>query len=74
LQQAEEERSIPSAEFLLSLEKENERLSLEIKKVNEILRSMSKEAQVEFFKVKKEVERENIENSREKNKLYEMRL
>lgn len=59
---------------LKSLEKENERLSLEIKKVNEILRSMSKEAQVEFFKVKKEVERENIENSREKNKSYEMRL
>ena len=59
---------------LKSLEKENKRLSLEINKVNEILRSMSKEAQVEFFKVKKQVERENIENSREKNKLYEMSL
>ena len=59
---------------LKSLEKENKRLSLEINKVNEILRSMSKEFQTEFFKVEKEIkiEKENIEI--EKNKSYGMRL
>ena len=41
---------------LKSLKKENERLGSEINKVNEILRSMSKESQVEFLKVKKEIE------------------
>ena len=41
---------------------------------------MSKEAQVEFFKVKKEIElkkeieKENINFSREKNKSHEMSL
>ena len=65
---------------LKSLEKENTRLSLEINKVNEILRSMSKESQVEFLKVKKEIElkkeieKENINFSREKNKSHEMSL
>ena len=57
---------------LKSLEKENERLGSEINKVNEILRSMSKESQVEFLKVKKEIElkkeieKENINFSRKK--------
>ncbi len=57
---------------LKSLEKENKRLSLEINKVNEILRSMSEEFQTEFFKVEKEIEKENRE--KEKNKSYGMRL
>ncbi|WP_304819206.1 hypothetical protein [Romboutsia ilealis] len=52
---------------LNSLKKENKRLSSEIIKVNEILRSMSKEAQTEFFNIKKEIEKN-------KNKSYEMRL
>jgi len=56
------------------LEKENKRLGFEINKVNEILRSMSKESQIEFFKAKKEIEKENIEIEKEKNKSYEMRL
>ena len=59
---------------LKSLEKENKRLGFEINKVNEILRSMSKESQIEFFKAKKEIEKENIEIEKEKNKSYEMRL
>ncbi|MFR5183247.1 MobV family relaxase [Faecalibacillus intestinalis] len=65
---------------LKSLKKENERLGSEINKVNEILRSMSKESQVEFLKVKKEIElkkeieKENINFSREKNKSHEMSL
>ena len=56
------------------VEKENKRLGFEINKVNEILRSMSKESQIEFFKAKKEIEKENIEIEKEKNKSYEMRL
>jgi len=52
---------------LNSFKKENKRLSSEIIKVNEILRSMSKEAQTEFFNIKKEIEKN-------KNKSYEMRL
>ena len=62
------------------MKKENERLGSEINKVNEILRSMSKESQVEFLKVKKEIElkkeieKENIEIEKEKNKSYEMTL
>lgn len=56
---------------LKSLEKENTRLSLEINKVNEILRSMSKEFQTEFFKVEKEIE---IENKETEKKSYGMRL
>lgn len=65
---------------LKSLKKENERLGSEINKVNEILRSMSKESQVEFLKVKKEIElkkeieKENINFSRKKNKSHEMSL
>ena len=65
---------------LKSLKKENERLGFEINKVNEILRSMSKESQVEFLKVKKEIElkkeieKENINFSRKKNKSHEMSL
>ena len=65
---------------LNSLKKENERFGSEISKVNEILRSMSKESQVEFLKVKKEIElkkeieKENINFSREKNKSHEMSL
>ena len=65
---------------LKSLKKENDRLGSEINKVNEILRSMSKESQVEFLKVKKEIElkkeieKENINFSREKNKSHEMSL
>lgn len=59
---------------LKSLEKENKRLSLEIKKVNEILRSMSKEFQTEFFKVEKEIEIGKENKEKEKNKSYEMRL
>lgn len=59
---------------LKSLEKENKRLGFEINKVNEILRSMSKESQIEFFKVKKEIEKENIYIEKEKNKSYEMNL
>jgi hypothetical protein len=35
---------------------------------------MSKESQIEFFKAKKEIEKENIEIEKEKNKSYEMRL
>ena len=62
------------------MKKENERLGSEINKVNEILRSMSKESQVEFLKVKKEIElkkeieKENINFSREKNKSHEISL
>ena len=52
---------------LNSLKKENKRLSSEIIKVNEILRSMSKEAQTEFFNIKNEIEKN-------KNKSYEMML
>lgn len=65
---------------LKSLKKENERLGSEINKVNEILRSMSKESQVEFLKVKKEIElkkeieKENIKFAKEKNKSHEMSL
>jgi len=59
---------------LKSLEKENKRLGSEINKVNEILKNMSKESQIEFFKVKKEIEKENIEIEKEKNKSYEMTL
>ena len=59
---------------LKSLEKENKRLNLEIKKVNEILRSMSKEFQIEFFKVEKEIEIEKENKEKEKNKSYGMRL
>ena len=59
---------------LKSLEKENTRLSLEINKVNEILRSMSKEFQIEFFKVEKEIEIEKENKEKEKNKSYGMRL
>lgn len=59
---------------LNSLKKENKRLGSEINKVNEILRSMSKEFQIEFFKVKKEIEKENIEIQKEKNKSYGMNL
>lgn len=54
---------------LKSLEKENKRLGSEINKVNEILRSMSKEFQTEFFKVEKE-----IENKETEKKSYGMRL
>lgn len=57
-----------------SLRKENKRLGIEINKVNEILRRMDKDFQIEFFKAKKEIEREDIENSREKNKSYGMSL
>lgn len=46
---------------LNSLKKENKRLGSEINKVNEIIKNMSKESQIEFFKVKKEIEKENIE-------------
>lgn len=56
---------------LKSLEKENKRLGSEINKVNEILRSMSKEFQTEFFKVEKEIE---IENKETEKKSYGMRL
>jgi hypothetical protein len=35
---------------------------------------MSKESQIEFFKVKKEIEKENIEIQKEKNKSYGMSL
>lgn len=56
------------------MEKENTRLSLEINKVNEILRSMSKEFQIEFFKVEKEIEIEKENKEKEKNKSYGMRL
>lgn len=58
---------------LKSLKKENERLGSEINKVNEILRSMSKESQVEFLKVKKEIELKK-EIEKEKNKSHEMSL
>jgi len=59
---------------LKSLEKENKRLGSEINKVNEILRSMSKEFQIEFFKVKKEIEIEKENREKEKNKSYGMSL
>lgn len=52
---------------LNSLKKENKRLGSEINKVNEIIKNMSKESQIEFFKVKKEIEKE-------KNKSYGMSL
>lgn len=59
---------------LNSLKKENERFGSEISKVNEILRSMSKESRIEFFKVQKEIEKENIKFAKEKNKSHEMSL
>ena len=59
---------------LNSLKKENKRLGSEINKVNEIIKNMSKESQIEFFKVKKEIEKENIEIQKEKNKSYGMSL
>lgn len=59
---------------LNSLKKENERFCSEISKVNEILRSMSKESRIEFFKVQKEIEKENIKFAKEKNKSHEMSL
>ena len=59
---------------LNSLKKENERFRSEISKVNEILRSMSKESRIEFFKVQKEIEKENIKFAKEKNKSHEMSL
>ena len=59
---------------LNSLKKESKRLGSEINKVNEIIKNMSKESQIEFFKVKKEIEKENIEIQKEKNKSYGMSL
>ena len=59
---------------LNSLKKENERLGSEINKVNEILRGMSKESRIEFFKVQKEFEKENVKFEKEKNKSYEVSL
>lgn len=59
---------------LNSLKKENKRLGSEINKVHEIIKNMSKESQFEFFKVKKEIEKENIEIQKEKNKSYGMSL
>ena len=59
---------------LNSLKKENERFGSEISKVNEILRSMSKESRIEFFKVQKEIEKENIKFAKEQNKSHEMSL
>lgn len=59
---------------LNSLKKENERLGSEINKVNEILRGMSKESRIEFFKVQKEIEKENVKFEKEKNKSHEMSL
>ena len=59
---------------LNSLKKENERLGSEINKVNEILRGMSKESRIEFFKVQKEFEKENVKFEKEKNKSHEMSL
>ena len=59
---------------LNSLKKENKRLGSEINKVYEIIKNMSKESQFEFFKVKKEIEKENIEIQKEKNKSYGMSL
>ena len=59
---------------LNSLKKENKRLGSEINKVNEIIKNMSKESQIEFFKAKKEIEKENIEIQKEKNKSYGMSL
>ena len=59
---------------LNSLKKENKILGSEINKVNEIIKNMSKESQIEFFKVKKEIEKENIEIQKEKNKSYGMSL
>ena len=57
-----------------SLTKENKKLWLEINKVNEIIESMDIDFRVEFLKVKKEIERDDIKNSREKNKSYGMSL
>ncbi|MDU5211572.1 MAG: MobV family relaxase [Clostridium sp.] len=59
---------------LNSLKKENERLGSEIDKVNEILRGMSKESRIEFFKLQKEIEKENVKFKKEKNKSHEMSL
>ena len=59
---------------LNSLKKENKRLGSEINKVNEIIKNMSKESQIEFFKVEKEIEIEKENKEKEKNKSYGMRL
>lgn len=63
---------------LNSLRKENIRLNSELNKANKIISGMSKESQMEFFKLKKEIEKENKEFKkrieREKDRSYEMRL
>lgn len=59
---------------LNSLRKENKKLASEINKVNEILEIMSKESRNEFYKVKKEIEKDLIETQKEKNKSYAIDL
>lgn len=57
---------------LNSLRKENTRLNFEINKANKIISSMSKEFQVEFLKVKKEIEKTIEKHTKNKSKTFNL--
>lgn len=57
---------------LNSLRKENTRLNFEINKANKIISSMSKEFQVEFLKVKKEIEKTIEKHTKNKSKTFDL--